>query len=234
MQNPGNLFRICAFVFTVGFFLVEGPGVPLAQASSIKDEDFAIWNTYDLEKRINKQWKIRAGEELRFRENSGLYYAETHVGSSYQPCKYLALGVEYLEIRGNQTKKQKQIWYWESEPRIFITPQISYRGFTLENRNMMEFRIRQDTRYSTRYRNLVALTAPWKWTRFEFQPYISNEIFFETGKNGLVEDRLSSGLKAHWWGPFYGSIYYLRDSTKNSAAKWTSLNILGTGLKVSF
>jgi hypothetical protein len=50
----------------------------------------------------------------------------------------------------------------------------------------------------------------------------------------MNEDRFYAGLKVHWWGPVYGSIYYLRHSTKNSMAKWTSLNILGTSIKISF
>jgi hypothetical protein len=49
-----------------------------------------------------------------------------------------------------------------------------------------------------------------------------------------VQDRFSSGFKVHWWGPVYGSIYYMRHSSKNALAKWNSLNILGTALKISF
>ena len=50
----------------------------------------------------------------------------------------------------------------------------------------------------------------------------------------MIEDRYFAGFKVHWWGPVYGSIYYLRHSAKNATAKWTSLNILGTGLKICF
>ena len=232
-RNPKKVFSE-ALSFVIVFSLVLGVAIPLTVASPAKDGDFGSWNTYDLEKKLNAQWKIKAGEELRFREHNGLYYAETHVGVNYQPSKYLALGAEYLENRESRTQGKKQVWLWESAPRIYITPQLPFKGFLLEDRNMLEFRVRQDVRYATRYRNLVTLTAPWKWTRFEFQPYTANEIFFETGKNGMVEDRFFSGVKVHWWGPVYGSVYYLRDSNKNTLAKWTSLNILGTGLKICF
>ena len=207
----------------------------MAGASPAKDENFGIWNTYDVEKKLNAQWKMKAGEELRFRDHNGLYYSETHVGVDYKPFQYLAMGAEYLENRASRTlKKEKQVWYWESVPRIYLTPQILLKGFLLENRNMLEFRVRQDARFAMRYRNLTSVTAPWKWTPLQFQPYTANEIFLETQRNGMIEDRFFAGFKVHWWGPVYGSIYYLRHSSKNAIGKWTALNILGTGLKLSF
>ena len=207
---------------------------PFVYASPADDEDFGVWNAYDIEKKFCKKWKIKAGEELRFREHQGLYYAETHVGVNYQLARYLAMGAEYLQNRTTRTKGKKDIWFWESTPRIYLTPQITVRGFLVEDRNMLEFRFKQGTDDTMRYRNLVTLTAPWKWTRFEFQPYTANEIFIETTKNGMTEDRFFSGFKVHWWGPVYGSIYYLRNSTKNSLGRWKDLNILGASIKISF
>ena len=232
----GNSRRIvpAVYFFAVTLFLLLGIVSPRAEASPAKDEDFGMWNIYDVEKKINSQWKMKVGEELRFRNHNGLYYAETHVGVDYKPFKYLAMGAEYQEIRASRTIKKQEKWYWEEVPRIYLTPQFSYKGFSLEDRNMLEFRIRQDSRFSLRYRNLVTLTAPWKWTRFEFQPYTANETFWDTQRNGFIEDRLYGGFKVHVWGPVYGSIYYLRHSAKNAIAKWTSLNILGTSLKLSF
>lgn len=232
----GNSQRIfpAGFFFVIALLLIQGVHIPLASASPAKDEDFGIWNIDDVEKKLNDQWKIKAGEEMRFRNHAGLYYAETHLGVDYKPLKYLAMGAEYQEIRNTRVIKKQDKWFWDQVPRIYLTPQCSYKGFSLEDRNMLEFRIRQDARFTLRYRNLVTLTAPWKWTPLEFQPYTANETFLETQRNGMIEDRFFSGFKVHWWGPVYGSIFYLRQSTKNAIAKWTSLNILGTSLKIAF
>jgi len=231
--NPRRVFSTTCF-FLLSLLLILAVSSPLAGASPSKDEDFGIWNIYDLEKKINPQWKMKAGEELRYRDHAGLYYAETHLGVDYKPFKYLAMGAEYQQIRTVRVTKNQDKWYWDEVPRIYLTPQFSFKGYLLENRNMLEFRVRQDARFTLRYRNLTTLTAPWKWTRFQFQPYTANEIFLESHRNGMVEDRFFSGFKTHWWGPVYGSIYYLRQSSKNAAAKWTSLNILGTSLKIVF
>ena len=198
------------------------------------DEDFGHWGAYDIEKKLGDRWKLKLGEELRFREHAGLYYAETRLGASYKICDYLVAGAEYQQIRSTRANGKKTIWYWDSVPRIHLTPQIKIKGFLLADRNMLEFHIKESARDTMRYRNMVTLTAPWKWTRFEFQPYASNEIFIETSRNGVVEDRFYSGFKMHWWGPVYGSIFYLRDSTKNSSGRWKALNVLGTSLKFSF
>ena len=222
------------FTIAIAILMIQMGNSPVAGASFAKDGDFGIWNTYDGEKKLNDQWKMKVGEELRFRNHNGLYYAETHVGTDYKPFKFLSMGVEYQEIRASRKKGKKQIWYWDSVPRIHLTPQVSIKGFLVENRNMLEFRIRQEENFALRYRNLTTLTAPWKWTPLQLQPYTANEIFFETHRNGMIEDRYFAGFKLHLWGPFYGSIYYLRHSTKNAIAKWTSLNILGTSLKISF
>jgi hypothetical protein len=233
-KNLRRVFSAAAF-FVISLMLAQGVLIPWAVATPAEDEDFGIWNTYDVEKKINGQWKMKVGEELRFREHNGLYYAETHLGVDYKPFKYLASGVEYQQIRSERyNKKKDRNWYWDDVPRFYLTPQLPYKGFLLENRNMLEFRIRQDARFTMRYRNLTTLTAPWKWTPLEIQPYTANEIFLETQRNGMVEDRFYAGFKMHWWGPVYGTIYYLRHSAKNAIAKWTSLNVLGTCLKIVF
>lgn len=231
--NPQRFFpAVCFFVMIL--CLIQGFLAPSLFASPSKDEDFGVWNVYDVEKKLNAQWKMKVGEELRFREHNGLYYEETHVGVDYKPIRYLALGAEYQQICSSRWKNKQNMWYWDSVPRVYATPQYVFKGFSLEDRNMLEFRLKQQTEDSLRYRNMVTLTAPWKWTPLEVQPYTANEIFIETGKKGMNEDRFFAGFKVHWWGPVYGSIYYLRHSAKNAIGKWTSLNILGTGLKIVF
>ena len=232
-ESPRKNFPAILF-FMIISLANQGSLMPTAAASPAKNGDFGIWNVYDLEKKLSDQWKIKLSQELRFREHNGFHYEETRVGVDYKPVRYLSLGAEYEQICHSRWRKNQNMWYWDSVPRIYATPQYSFKGFLLEDRNMLEFRIKQQAKDTLRYRNLVTLTAPWKWTPLEFQPYTANEIFIETSRNGMVEDRFFSGFKIHWWGPVYGSIYYLRHSTKNSSAKWTSLNILGTGLKISF
>lgn len=231
LRNYSKRPRVFLWILAL---MILGAGIPRAFATPAKDEDFGVWNIYDVEKKLNAQWKMKVGEELRFREHNGLYYAETHVGADYKPVKYLALGAEYQQITSSRWKKSKNMWYWDSVPRIYATPQILIKGFLLEDRNMLEFRFKQEAEDTLRYRNMASLTAPWKWTPLEFQPYAANEVFIETTRNGMIEDRFFSGFKVHWGGPLFGTIFYLRQSAKNSLGQWKALNGLGTSLKICF
>lgn len=238
MRSEKNIHRFqkanpFAAFFLIGFAVLLAVQNPPGYASLAKDEDFGYWNPNDVEKKLNDRWTLKAGEELRYREHQGIYYYETRVGTTYQLIKNLSIGPEYVQARSTRTVGGKSKWHWESCPRIVMTPRLSIKGFSLEDRNMLEFRFKQYFENTVRYRNLFTLTAPWKWTPLEFQPYAANEIFLETDRNGFMEDRFYSGLKVHWWGPFYGTLFYLRHSSKNSQAKWSSLNILGTGFKIT-
>ncbi len=218
---------------TAGLLFCLFSGIPILQASVAQDEDFGLWSQNDIEAKINDRWKARAGEEVRFREHAGISYYDTHIGTAFQVWKSVLLGADYFQVRQTRTLGKKSLWYWESRPRIYVTLQCKYKGFSFDNRNLLEFRFKQNTEDTTRYRNMVTVTAPWKWTRFEFQPYIANEVFFETNRNGLVEDRLYNGVKYHLWRNLYGSCFYLRQYSKNSLAKWKEFNVLGIGFKVS-
>lgn len=216
------------------FFLLFTAITVSAWASPVKDEDFGYWNVTDLEHKFNDKWKMKAGEEVRLREHAGINYYDTHAGFAYQTHPLLVLGADYIQARQTRSSGKKDVWYWESRPRIYATFQPKYKGFLFENRNLLEFRFKESIENTTRYRNLSTLTAPWKWTRFEFQPYTSNELFFETNRNGLVEDRYYTGFKLRLTKNITGSIFYLRQFSKNNSASWKDLNVLGNSLKFSF
>lgn len=205
-----------------------------AWASPAKDEDFGYWGVTDLEHKIGSKWKIKAGEEVRFREHAGLKYYETHAGFAFTAHPLLVLGADYLQARETRASGGKDIWYWEECPRIYATFQSKVKGFLFENRNLLEFRFKEGTEHTVRYRNQSTLTAPWKWTRFEIQPYTSNEVFFESNRNGLTEDRYYNGVKTKLTSNITCSIFYLRQFSKNNFASWKDANILGNSLKVSF
>ncbi len=221
-----KLLRLLVLM-TAGLFLFHS-----AWASTADDEDMGFWLLTDLEHKTD-HWTFRAGEDMRFRENMGIYYYDTHIGAGRSLTKYLTLGAEYLQVRQTRTSGRKDVWYWEERPRIYATLSEKFHDFKFENRHMLEFRFKESAEDTVRYRPQLAVTAPWKVTRFELQPYTSGELFLETTRNGLTEIRLIAGLKFRLWKNLSGSLYYMREPMKNSQAKWKDLNILGTSLKIS-
>ena len=51
--NPRRIFS-AVFFFWIILFLTQGVLVPLTAASPAEDEDFGIWNSYDLEKKLKQ------------------------------------------------------------------------------------------------------------------------------------------------------------------------------------
>lgn len=210
-------------------------GISLLQpawATPPEDEDPGYWLVTDLEHK-HKDWTFRAGEETRYREHAGIYYYDTHIGAAYAFSKYLTGGAEYLQARQSRTAGKKDIWFWEERPRVYGTLSETFHGFKFENRHMMEFRFKEDAENTMRYRPSFGLTAPWKFTRFEFQPYTSAELFMETNRNGLVEIRYYNGFKYKLTKNISGNLFYLREPQKNNFAKWKDMNIFGASIKIS-
>jgi len=196
------------------------------------DEEFRIWNYYDVDKKINDQWLFSLGEEIRFRDNATQFgYHDTHASIAYKVFPFLTLRPEYKNIRDKGSNNQ---WSWEYRPRIDAILKADWKGFVLKNRNRFAFRIKEAKRNTFRYRNRISLDLPYKWTRFELQPYFSNEIFIETNKNGVIKDRFYAGFKMHFFKNVYGALYYVRQFDKDSNAKWSEANILVTSLRLKF
>lgn len=218
----------------VSLFILIFTSTSLVFASPQEDEDMGFWLRADAERKLSDQWKINAGEELRFREHAGLTYTDTHIGTSWLASKYLLAGADFLQVRQTRQRGKKDIWYWEARPRIYLTPQITIKGWKLEDRNMLEFRVKEQIRDSLRYRQQVAVTAPWKWTSLEVQPHVFTEFFFESHRRGLTENRLFAGAKFRIWKPLYGMAGYMRQFSKNSVGDWKESNIIVTTIKAAF
>jgi hypothetical protein len=75
---------------------------------------------------------------------------------------------------------------------------------------------------------------PWKFTKLEIQPYISDEIFIGfDGATELNQNRFSPGLTMNLTKNLKLDVYYMLQDSKSSG-KWVDANILGTKLKLAF
>lgn len=195
-----------------------------------KDGDFQVWNTETEEFKINKDAKIAFEEEFRWGGSAKeFYYQHYDVGFFYNLQKYLNVGAGYRHV----LSKSKGKFLVENEPYITATLLWDVAGFKFDDRSRLEynhFDYKDDT---WRYRNKITAKFPWKFTKFEIQPYLSDEIFilFDDSQR-LNTNRFSSGLGISFTRNLKGEIYYMLQSSKSS--KWTDVNVLGTKLKLSF
>ena len=203
----------------------------IAKVYAYDDGDFQVWNTEVEEFKINQDVKIAFEQEFRWGGSAKeLYYQHYDIGFFYNLQKYLNVGGGYRHV----LSKSRDKFLIENEPYITATLLWDLAGFKFDDRSRLEynhFDYKDDT---WRYRNKFTVKAPWKLTKFEIQPYLSDEIFilFDDSQR-LNTNRFSAGLGMTITKNLKGEIYYMLQDTKNSG-KWTDINVLGTKLKLSF
>jgi len=194
--------------------------------------DFQIWNTDVEEVKINKEARIAFEEEFRWgKDASEFYYQHYDAGFFYDLRSWLNVGGGYRQVYELVKGKFKP----ENEPYMTATLLWDLEGFKFEDRNRMEYRYFNYKDDSWRYRNRITLKLPWKFTKIDIQPYLSDEIFigFAGVPADLNQNRFSSGLTMNLTKNIKADIYYMIQSTKSSN-KWTDANVLGTKLKIAF
>lgn len=212
-------------MFLVGAFLFLS-----ANAYAYDDGDFQIWNTDVEEFKLKKDLKLAFEEEFRWGDNAReFYYQHYDTGLFYELNKNWSVGAGYRHI----LNKSKGKFLVENQPYATLTFASQFAGFKYDDRSRFEynhFDYKDDT---GTYRNKLTVKLPWKLTKFEIQPYVSDEIFilFDDGQR-LSKNRATAGLAINITKNFKGDIYYMLQSSKST--RWTKANILGTKFKLVF
>ena len=123
----------------------------------------------------------------------------------------------------------------ENDPYITLTLSFDKNGYSLESRSRFEYRYFDYQRDSWRYRNKFTLKLPYKFSCFEIQPYLSDEIFanFASASNQFNQNRAQAGIAMKLTSFLKAEIYYMRVTVRGSGA-WKDSNVLGTKFKVTF
>ncbi len=195
------------------------------------DHDFQVWNTNIEEFKAGKDAKVAFEEEFRWGDNANdFYYHHYDAGFFYSLKKYLNIGGGYRHVYELKRGKFKL----EYEPYVTATLLWGLKGLKIEDRSRLEYRHFDYQRDSWRYRNKVTLKSPWKFTKLEIQPYISDEIFIGFSKlDEFNQNRFSSGFSMDLTKNLKAEIYYILQSAKSSG-KWVDANVLGTKVKITF
>jgi len=214
------------FLVVLGIFLTMG-----INAYAYDDGDFQVWNTDVEELKINSKTKIALEQEFRWGDNAHqFFYQHYDLGIFYDLTKFLNVGAGYRQVYELKSGNFKP----EEEPYITATLSGDLWGFKFEDRNRGEYRHFNYQTDSWRYRNKLTIKAPWKFTQFQIQPYISDEVLVGFGViNQFNENRFAPGLSFTITKNLKGEIYYMLRSVKGTDT-WTKSNILGTKIKIAF
>lgn len=216
-------FLVVWIAVSVLLFIPEG--------FSFDDGDFQYWNTETLSKKINDQWKISLENEFRWGNNAGNpYYNHSDLGVNYSgAAKWLNLGLSYRHVR----EEKSGGWKIENRPHINVAIAWKLLGMSFNDRSRFEYRMQENADDYWRYRNKASVKLPLKLTKFEIQPYLASEIFYDFDLNTLNRGRFYGGFSFKVCKNLKGEIYYLLQKSESSD-KWNDTNVLGTKLKLDF
>lgn len=227
MDQKGERMRKPIFWVTLLFLAAT------ASAYAYDNGDFQVWNTDVEEYSIDKASKIALEEEFRWGNDSReFFYQHYDLGYTRQLKKWLSLGGGYRQVLSLQKNK----WLVENEPYITATLFWELKGFKLDSRNRLEYRHFDYQSDMGRYRNKFTLKFPWKITKLEIQPFLSDEVMFRFGgTNQFSENRAYSGVMFGFGKNLKAEIYYMFNSVKSTTqGKWNGANVLGTKVKAAF
>jgi len=214
---------IAGLIFCMGLFAV----IP---AFAFEDGDLQVWNAESVEGRLNDHLKLKLEEELRFGDNAGeLYYTHTEGGITVSVTDSLDLGMKYRQIYEKKNGK----WKEENRPHFNATVKWVGQGFKFKDRNRIEYRDCEDKQDTFRYRNKLSIDFPVRWTRFNIQPYIADEIFIDFEGEKFNRNRFYAGFKAKLFKHLKTDIFYLWQSSEKSD-KWIDYNVIGVKVKAVF
>ena len=197
------------------------------------NHDFQVWNTDVEEVKLNKNSKLMFEQEFRWGDNaSDFYYQHYDAGYQYIFNKYLSLGGGFRYIK----EKKTNVWRDESDPYVVAFAYWNPSGFSLSDRVRIEYRYYDYQPDAWRFRNKLDIKFPWKFTRFEFQPIIADEIFTPLNSAiNLNENRLYGGIAFTLTKNLKGELTYMWRATKNAnICTWTNTNVLSAKLKLAF
>lgn len=242
-----------------GVIIAAGMIAVPAVTYAYDDGDFQVWLKAEVSGKLENGLIIAAEEELKYGDNASEFYdQETALSVGYAVNSWLKIGVGYKVV---QERKNKTVvtpktasdgtvtyssvgdgdHYWQNEERPFgdLVFSTKLAGWKLEDRTRFEWRMKDDGGDAyLRFRNRVKAKSPWKWTKFDINPYIAWEANFEdkdglSGSDKWDRHRGFIGFTMSLYDRLNGGLYYCLQADR-SGDDWNKSNVAGFELGVKF
>jgi hypothetical protein len=229
MKKLFLLLFIVYFCFSPGF----------AQISETDSVDNQLWHetqlTFPLIKTEDDSGKttdklsfffngnLRIGRNIRHLTDERIGF-----GFDYKYNKYVSFTPNYLYIAQQPAAGVKQ---YESRIRLAVNLEKDWKKYSLGDRNLVEYRFRNNRSDSVRYRNRLRFLYPIKKNKKElFAPFAANEIFYDFQAKAFSRNEFSVGLRRKLSPNATTDFFYLLQINKSGSPK--QLNVFGVNLKI--
>jgi len=202
---PSDFQALFIFIFLIGAYLSM-----TSAAQAEVNPRYRYSNTFV--KSFNQDWSAFLYQEFDT-DNHGhpdLNAIDQELGLVYSgAARWLDLGM----AMGRYDGKSGANWDDINFPFQFITLKWAGCGVEVSDRNRVEEEYPEHGAYDTRYRNDLTLATAKKWTPFELQPFISDEIFYDFDARYLAEDQLIIGFNFKVTKNITAALSYMMDES---------------------
>jgi len=213
-------------IFTIGlslFFIFK-------TSFAFEDKDWQFWPRVSFEGALADRWKLYLDEEFRIGNNmADLYFHRSDFGIAYEVTDWFILSLNYWH---DYNMKNSQ-WSQEKRPHINLTFKWKLGKFKFQDRNRFENRFQPGKDSFWRFRNRLTLTPSLRFTKYNIQPYLADEVFFDFKENEVNRNRIYVGFIIKLLKNLSFDGYYLLESNKQ-LEEWSVYNVIGAMFKVSF
>ena len=224
-------YQLCLLVFSLCLllsfaFLLLVPNAVFAG----DDSDWEFWNDYSVAWGVTENWQAKVTAQLKFQDDmSDYYYYHIDGGLSRKLTEWFKLSFNYRYIESDSSSG----WNYENRPHVTGQFYWQWGTFSFSDQNRFEYRDREASENTWRYRNKLTMKPPLKWTEYDIQPYAAGEALYSTKISSWNQYRLTAGFDSKPADLFIINLYYMFMSTEKSDG-WSDTNVLGLILNLVF
>ena len=226
-------------LFLLLFIIFYCLAAAFSQTSETDDLDYQFWNetqlifplvkTVDDSGETTDKLSLLASGNLRFGRNaSRLTDKRIGFGFDYKLNKYVSLTPSYIYIAQQSAADAKE---YESRLRFAVNLEKGWKKFSVDDRNLVEYRFRNNRSDSVRYRNRLRFRFPVKKADKElFAPFAANEIFYDFRMKTFSRNEFSVGASRKLNSNVTADFFYLLQTNRSGSPK--QVNVFGINFKI--
>lgn len=219
-------------------FFITSLNLVIFSQTAPPESDFQFWNETQLQfplvkttdkngKKVEKVAFLLTGNFRVGGNYTRLVDERIGFGFDFKINKYLSLTPAYLYRAAKPYGNRKE---FESRFRFAATLEKKWKKFSLRDRNLIEYRLRNSRSDSVRYRNRLTLNIPVVKNKQElFTPFVADEVFYDFKEKAWTRNEVSAGISKKFTPKFTADFYYLYQRNRGNVLK--HINVLGINLK---
>lgn len=219
--------RLIGFLIWV-IFLFGGAAAAEAQPITPPRDDRQLWTEAQFIVPLKEHTNLIFIGSLRFGRNvHHLTDERAGISISHRLNSFLSVQPTYQYIAQQPFEGQKRF-----ENRLSTDLNLRFRlsGFTLTDRNRIEYQIRHSRANRWIYRNQLRLDHPVGPDEWKFKVFVSDEVFYSSDAEAWTRNRISVGAGRDFSKRFSADFFYFRQSDSFSRPGY--LHVFGTSFKI--